>query len=326
MKKFYFIILKKKIQKVSKIMTKYKVSLEKYIEFTDQYRWNNVDLNEELNLVFHTSVSIRGTTYIFGGLSGTNFNSKLYRIHENQVKEVLNIDGKLPTGRAFHSMNYTRFNNEDYIIIYGGYDKKLQITSDIFILKNPSGKASWFFHQSNSIPALAGHSTAIFKDSKLLVFGGMYGKDKWSDDAFLFSIPQKTVQRIQLQNKPPARSGHSMIIINNLVYIFGGFNENGVLDDFWSFRLDQEEPVCTHVKQPGVSLKICHANTLFNMTFGGFTGENWVNYTYKLDIEHCQWTLLFSENSNDKPAAFQSVCQNNYDYFMTGGYQDEKVS
>lgn len=298
------------------------MSLEKYIEFTDEHRWNSQFLNEELDFVFHTSVSIKGKTFIFGGLKDSKFNSKLYRISKEEIKEVKIQDGKLPTSKVFHSMNHLNIMNLDYIVIYGGYDKKLQLSNEMFVINNMNNEPTSYYIQNQSLPALAGHSTAIYKESKLLVFGG-YGKNRWSNDLFIFNVPQRTIQNIDLKNRPPPRSGNSMILKDNEVYIFGGFNENGVLDEMWTFKLDQEDPICKQVKVTGPSLKICHSITLDYMTFGGFTGEQWVSYNYKLDIENMKWTLIFSENNREKPVAFRSVSKNNFDYFLTGGTDDQ---
>jgi N-acetylneuraminic acid mutarotase len=78
----------------------------------------------------------------------------------------------------------------------------------------------------------------------MVIFGGFENGSRTNTLA-IYDILKNTWQKLDtegLEIKPEQRSGHSAIIKDDKLYVFGGKNEeNNKLSDFWAFDLKEQK-------------------------------------------------------------------------------------
>ena len=114
-----------------------------------------------------------------------------------------------------------------YIIVY-------MITASIIILMIMSDDCMYAIYTG----CIAGHSCVCIGDS-LYIFGGQDKDDKYLNSLYKMDIKSGQWTEVQSSGqKPSPRSGHSMTYIGSNIYLFGGCNESGMLNDLYLFDVE----------------------------------------------------------------------------------------
>jgi N-acetylneuraminic acid mutarotase len=145
----------------------------------------------------------------------------------------------------------------------------------------------------------------------MVVFGGIQGiddypglriyNDAWALDLTTFAWALLTTTG----TKPIARNGHSSVVSNGKMVVFGGHND-GYKNDAWT--LDLTTLAWTLLTTTGTkpSVRIYHSSVLYNgkmVVFGGSGADASSRYddTWTLDLKTLAWTLLTTTET--KPSA-----------------------
>ncbi|KAH0794750.1 Kelch motif family protein [Histomonas meleagridis] len=179
------------------------------------------DIENVPALCGHDSIAIRNKVYTFGGENNGKFSSNMLIFEVGQNVKLTTISTPIP-GRVGHTM--TRVNNSIYI--FGGNNENEFFTDfwEYTIHDNESTKLS-----SSSLPkAISGHSSIYFPDtSKIYVFGGMTKQRNLLDKMFVYDIKTGNWEKHPTKGTPPTpRIHHSVTLINQSLYIHGGFTTN----------------------------------------------------------------------------------------------------
>ena len=187
--------------------------------------------------------------YIFGGYCDKKYFNDLWFLDINMKCidklnwiNVDNNDSDKPVARAYHSLNY--YDGKLYIIGgYGPYGGKY--LSDLWEYDIQKNKYSQISLDSKILPSISRHKTVIYNE-RMLIFGGI-SKDKgtgvWSyyNDMYSFDLKNYKLVKVNCIIKPPKRYQHGMKIVNGILYICGGLNENDdPLNDIWCVQLKQD--------------------------------------------------------------------------------------
>lgn len=98
---------------------------------------------------------------------------------------------------------------------------------------------------------------------------------------------------------PPPRSGTASVVLQDKLYVFGGFGGGtGRLDDFYSFDFrtstwekvepfGEEKPGCR--ENNGVVISDSSRTIIL---FGGYNGRRWLNDLWSFDITTNRWTCI----------------------------------
>lgn len=104
---------------------------------------------------------------------------------------------------------------------------------------------------------------------------------------------------------PPPRSGAASVVVQDKLYVFGGYGGGtGRLDDFFAFDfntssweavpvLSDEKPGCR--ENNGVVISETSQSIIL---FGGYNGRSWLNDLWRFDVVSQRWTCL-EETSPD---------------------------
>jgi len=110
--------------------------------------------------------------------------------------------------------------------------------------------------QGDQPPPCCGH-TATLVDSKIIIFGGGQGT-VYYDSTYIFDTirrswfcptfphSQSTSQNITPQPQqsplhPAPRRGHTSVLYNGKIYVFGGGNDLTAFNDLWTLDVSQED-------------------------------------------------------------------------------------
>jgi len=72
-------------------------------------------------------------------------------------------------------------------------------------------------------------------------FGGYNGKQHYYDDTWSFDISTRKWTELQCTGSIPSpRGGHAAVLVDDVMYVFGGFTGKIALDDLYALQLSSE--------------------------------------------------------------------------------------
>lgn len=141
---------------------------------------------------------------------------------------------KVPEPRSW----YTFTLNKNTGILIGGYGDEFY--KDMYMYKF---KYNEWYKISTSYPHPVARHSAVNYLGSIYCFGGYSieeNKRILYDDLWCYSVEEKVWKKIESLNGPSARMGHSAIIHNHKMYIFGGFDEES-LDELFEYDFINKE-------------------------------------------------------------------------------------
>ncbi|KAL9656042.1 hypothetical protein ABK040_007661 [Willaertia magna] len=250
-----------------------------------------------------------------------NNNNKIEEEYWNEIK-VQNYS--TIKERVYHSAII--YENE--LIIFGGMSNN-ECFNDMYLL-DLNEKDEWkrMVYQNNELTSVNyipspryGHTMCIYKD-KLYLFGGFTNNESQiSNELFQFNLKEHEWKLIKLDKKIKGRYHHTMNIIDDNIFIFGGLgesndsNETSILDDliiidlsFIENNLQNKAKVTTIGKLNRLNKKIArygHCSCQFKnklLFIGGCNKENdffFNHFEFDLDTKQFNernYLQLFSNN------------------------------
>ncbi|KAG2184340.1 hypothetical protein INT44_009355 [Umbelopsis vinacea] len=160
------------------------------------------------------------------------------RQQEEQYKVTEEIIGNPPSRRANASFSPHPTNTNE-LILFGGeyYDgQKVHMYNDLY--RYSIDKDEWKKITSPNSPGpRSAHQIAIMPTGTLFLFGGefispnetqfFHYKDFWS-----FDLKTNQWDKLEVKQKPSARSGHRMAVWKNFIVLFGGMCLEGFYDNY----------------------------------------------------------------------------------------------
>ena len=188
------------------------------------------------------SVVHKNNFYIYGG----------FGVNGTVAKDDIGDDFWIYENDRFHFINngpykarYTSLcSNGEHIFLFGGCSFKnddLYFENRLFYFADNSWKEIQDISDERPIGRYT--NALCYYEDKLFIFGGYsYDKDNkplFLNDVWFFDIKSKVWNKIKEQDiQPSNRYGFSWTQNNNLLYIFGGYDNNKDLNDLWSFNFN----------------------------------------------------------------------------------------
>lgn len=177
--------------------------------------------------------------------------------------------------------------------------------------------------------ALTEHTSVVYENN-MYIFGGNGGLvENYSNNVLSYPLPFKpesVFTRIETQNTaPPARSGHSAVVYQESMYVFGGWNGHTSLNDFYSFNFESQswkkiESEGTPPTKRRMHCTVVYEDSMF--LFGGYDESRPArsdNELYRYQFKTNTWETLKCHGSipcgRSRAAA---VVKNNFMYIIGG--------
>ena len=173
--------------------------------------------------------------------------------------------------------------------------------------------------QRNNTPeARLGHSMVRLPDGRVMLFGGENVEGDLFNDMHAFDESGWN-QVTPANDPPPARADHCAWV-QDVMYIYGGQGQTGLLDDIWSF--DPVTETWTELPSGGASTPVARKNASMVAygddlyVYGGkdATGSNLMDF-WSYSTTSSNWT----QKEGHAPSAGQSAALHNNDMYVYGG-------
>jgi hypothetical protein len=207
---------------------------------------------------------------------------------------------KKPSERS--AGNLINLKNSTYLLFGGG--NREETFRDTWILQaNNENEYIWTEVNLNryieprfgSVAANVGNSIYLHGGQNYLeqkVYGDMH-QMKLSNDLKLEYVKNHTVYPINIEETPIQRNSHSICNDGKVIYIFGGGNASGLLDDLWSFDTSTGKWSKVELKGKPISHREMHGMVYYRDTksdksyifiIGGRLYEGIDNNVYRIDL------------------------------------------
>jgi N-acetylneuraminic acid mutarotase len=180
----------------------------------------------------HSMVAINNDIYIFGGFGNTLYND-LWRMDTTicNATQINHTSFNTLSTQYAHSM--VAINNELYI--YGGYSK-----NDLYKINTTTCNVTTLIQNgaTNTIPLLVNISMVALNND-IYIYGGYKPNEALSGTDTFYKIDTITCNVMTIfqdgasTNEIPALYNHSMVELNNEIYIFGGQGPSGQYNNLW---------------------------------------------------------------------------------------------
>ncbi|KAL5042817.1 hypothetical protein BDW71DRAFT_133791 [Aspergillus fruticulosus] len=145
------------------------------------------------------------------------------------------VQGHVPACLVNASVTYC---GNDQIYAFGGFD---QYTDEVYnhVLRLNLKTLRWdLVDNYGDIPGVRmGHTANLYQENKLVVFGGENEHGEYLSDVIIFDVPTSTWTQPEVRGQVPrGRARHAAVIHEDKLFILGGSESSGILDDM--FYLD----------------------------------------------------------------------------------------
>ena len=186
----------------------------------------------------HTMVAIGTDIYIFGGY-GSGYLNDFYKIDTTNSYNVTPITLSSSSGTAISGrFSHTMVAIDKDIYIFGGRDASNDYLSDFYKINTTNGAVTQITLSSSgtTIDVRYQHKmVAIGTD--IYIYGGINTTGHLNDFYKIDTTNSYNVTPITLSSSSgtaiSGRYKHTMVAIGKDIYIFGGFNSSGYLNDFY---------------------------------------------------------------------------------------------
>src|SRR5690606_12688605 len=143
----------------------------------------------------------------------------------------------------------------------------------------------------------------------------------------LYSLNLKSLQwsAMKTLHAPPKRSGHSAVLFQKEMYIFGGDENSTPMNDMWSFHCVNKTWKKITANGDIPCARFAHSAVVCDeqmFVFGGYDGVDELNDMYSYNFESKRWRMITCLTSPSKRSYHASVLTNQGLYLIGGeGYE-----
>ena len=278
----------------------------------------------------YTMVADSSNIYMFGGEDTSDYAPNiLYKINTSYNFEEISLTGdenNKPSSRIGHSMVIIESN----IYIFGGYIPPNTVYySNLYKIDttdNTSEKITLIGDDSNKPCGRINHSMVAY-GSNIYIFGGTSNGGIFLDDLYKIDTTNNNSKKITLSgsgdNIPSARNHHTMVVIGDDMYIFGGNGEGVYNKDLYKIDITTNTSVKIDVTGDMQSI-IKHSSMVainnYMYIFGGIvTDQTILNDLYRIDTTGYSEKITLPEDQVSKRYYHTMVILNN-SFFIYGGF------
>lgn len=203
--------------------------------------WTLNSISDSLpSICQHNCISNGKSLIFYGGISSfqriacsdfSTYNQKYFCNYP--LSEITTIESGL-FGRRKSTFTYL---NEHFYVI-GGLIGSKEVPE---IMKYDLRSKQWHQFNIKFLINCSGH-TCVAYQNKLYVYSGKSKEEGLIPDIYVLDPLLETVEKLEISGlKPEPRVGHSAVVKDGKMYIFGGKGKRGLLSDLWSFDFQKKE-------------------------------------------------------------------------------------
>ena len=186
----------------------------------------------------HSAVVYEDCMYVFGGYDGS-YKNDFYKFNftKNQWSRIKPIDEIWPTPRYRTSCTVV----DEKMYMFGGHDGQQQL-NDFYYYNFMKRKWNLINYSKSFEPSPRDSHILTHSDNSILLFGGSSGWAK--SDFYQFDFHnEREWKSIKHDDgiKPSWRFCHVGAVVNDKLYIFGGYDGKIRLNDFYFFVISKEK-------------------------------------------------------------------------------------
>uniref|UniRef100_M4B3V7 Attractin/MKLN-like beta-propeller domain-containing protein n=1 Tax=Hyaloperonospora arabidopsidis (strain Emoy2) TaxID=559515 RepID=M4B3V7_HYAAE len=129
-------------------------------------------------------------------------------------------------------------------------------------------------------------------------------------------------------HRPPMRSGHSSLVVGDVMYVFGGYNDGNCHNDIYAFNLvhhhwqliEKTSSVCCDGR---ASHAWCASTDKTKLYLFGGSGPHWgqtnMGKLLQFNIRDKSWTIVEVKGTQPPPGYGQTMCANDNKLYLFGG-------
>ncbi len=180
----------------------------------------------------HECIFYKDKIYLFGGMDDDDRRNDLYcyDIYSNNW-ELLPAQGTAPSPRS--GARGVAF--KDNLLLFGGYSKQNGEYYDDFYSYSLTTFSWELIKDKGTKPSKRTDHSMVLYGNTLYVFGGQNGIERYGD-LYKCSILKEFKWKLikpQGETAPFDRLGHSAVVIDHQMIIFGGWNGEDTMDDLY---------------------------------------------------------------------------------------------
>ncbi|KAG9409492.1 Kelch domain-containing protein 10 [Aphanomyces cochlioides] len=149
------------------------------------------------------------------------------------------------------------------------------------------------------------------------------------DDFELDPVEETDWTKLQVSGtKPPVRSGHSSVVVNGVMYVFGGYNEGNCHNDLYAFNLVHHH--WTKLEHKGgivpdgrASHAWCASTDQTKLYLFGGSGPHWGQTNMGKLLQYClvthEWSVVPTSGTHPPPGYGQSLVAIDNKLYLFGG-------
>lgn len=258
--------------------------------------WRRIEMtgNKQQPRAFHSAVIHNDVMYIFGGCNGKGRFNKIFTIDRAGFCAVITPPTPSPATRYCHSavlMEHAELGAQMYIFAgkCGGRNSNKRL-SDVYRFRLQTNEWHECQQYGTIPPPRSAHAAFTFGRS-MVIFGGRNANGECCEDLYDYCYDTCVWRQINVaQGQLVGRARHSVVLHNNTIVVFGGWNGRKKLNDMFFYNLENETfDLATELCTVGApSRRECHVAVMCRNTMvvfaGRFRGE-FMNDTFHMKLE-----------------------------------------
>ena len=312
------------------------------IDITLNYTYYDNSINfAKLNNVYNYALTnINEDIYIYGGWNNNTSlrESKLHKITitENTYKySLLNEFAPDGSGNNFNRVSHSMVSANNDLYIFGGKDKNGNMKNSLLkiTIDQTTGSSSIQYIKDIADITPRINCAMVVYYNYIYIYGGEYASNKYLTDFYRFDLNGNNVTEITFTGVVPvSRRYFSYTTMNNLLYIYGGWNtDSQSVNNLYKIELTTSNSSTfteiTHNLLHSVELPLLATVSMnsFNnklYIFGGIYNSLRNNNLHIVTVDSNANTYIAIEESYDKITArnLAKLIIHNNDIYIYGGY------
>uniref|UniRef100_A0A0G4GFY8 RING-type domain-containing protein n=1 Tax=Chromera velia CCMP2878 TaxID=1169474 RepID=A0A0G4GFY8_9ALVE len=275
----------------------------------------------------HAAASWGRQIFVFGGTDGASRKNDLHVLdtRSGAGREVVAEEGAPPARSGAQAVAYN-----GSVYIFGGYTKKDgEYFNDVWCFEPARNRWRLLQTAGEAAPKRTDHSCTV-AGGLMFVFGGSDGRQRFDDlrTLNLQVTPQRWME-CKSSRHPSGRFGHSAVIWENSMYVFGGWDGHDTLAELWEYMI----PTNTWTKLDGrgnlpqsryrhSAVAICGSVFIFG---GVDKGQNRFRDLFEFDCTSLTWMEVITQGHPPTARTFhRAVTCDDGRMYILGGFDGRR--